>query len=158
MPKYSFKKKYKLRIIYWLLVLVLFVGVILPVFFFFYLFDANKVRQMLIQQFNTDNYIVVINGDVFPKTWHGLSLELSNLVIKDKENQELIEIKNVSCQLSWLDLIVGSYKVKRLSLNGVQLDNNRIEKTNLYKLLNFSQVHNSVFRDLKYLNLSIFYI
>ena len=129
MLKCSLNKKCKLRIFYWSTVSILFIGFILPIFFFFYLFDANNVKQMLIQQFNTENYIVNINGGVFPKTWHGLSLELS-----------------------WFDLIIGKYKVKRLSLNGVLLNNNGIQNTDLHKLLKFSKTNNSVFSDLQYLN------
>ena len=153
MLKWNFRSNAQLRSLYWVIVVLLFVGIILPVFFFFYLFDASKVRQMLIEQFNTENFVVTINGDVFPKTWHGLSLELSNLGVKDKNNQDLINVRNVSCQLSWLDLIVGQYKVKRLSLNGIMLNSKGIESANLHKLLNVSQVNNSVFRDLRYLNL-----
>ncbi len=152
MLKWNFRSKAQLRSLYWIVVVLLFVGIILPVFFFFY-FDASKVRQMIIEQFNTENFVVTIDGGVFPKTWHGLSLELSNLGVKDKNNQELINVRNVSCQLSWLDLIVGQYKVKRLSLNGIMLNSKGIESADLHKLLNVSQVNNSVFRDLRYLNL-----
>ena len=44
-------------------------GTVASLLFFYYLFDANKVKQMVLTQFNNKNYAVIINGAVEPRSW-----------------------------------------------------------------------------------------
>ena len=74
--------KTRLRIIYWGSFLLFMILVVFPLFFFFYLFDEAKVKQAIIDQFDNKNYNVEISGSIAPKLWHGMSLDLSGILIR----------------------------------------------------------------------------
>ena len=114
------KHKKILRLIYWLLFVLFMLGFAIPSFFFFYLFDGVTTKQMIIQQFNTSNYKVEVLGRVIPKFWHGFSLELGEILVSTN-NTKLFDMSNISCQLSWYDLLRGKYKIKRLEINGADI-------------------------------------
>lgn len=142
------------RVIGWSLFVVFFVTFCLPLLFFYYLFNANQVKQMVISQFNNENYSVVINGNVEPRSWHGLSLFISDLTVEDKKKHKVLHVNTANCQLSWLDLIVGHYRVRRLALNGLTLFQNNASKINYNDLLNYQTVNHSEFKNLKTFSIS----
>lgn len=135
----------KLRIIYWGSFILFMVLVVLPLFFFFYLFNENKVKQTIINQFNNKNYNVAIYGGIVPKLWHGMSLDLSGVVITAKNSDELVKIRRMSCKLSWLDLIIGRYKVNRIAIDGVSIDQKNVLHYGLVNLLNISNRSDDLF-------------
>jgi hypothetical protein len=92
-----------------------------PMFFFFYLFDEDQVKQMLYTEFDNNNYHVEVNGTIIPRFWHGLSLEVNSLNVVTN-NSELMHIRTANCQLSWIDVVFARYKIKGLDLNVVQIN------------------------------------
>lgn len=151
--------KTKVRIFYWLSFTLMMVFVILPMFFFFYLFNEAEVRQIVIQQFDSKNYNVEILGMVRPKFWHGLSFELDNMIISNKGHQELLGLKTINCQLSWFNLIAGQYRVKRISINGVDIKQQVVDQDGLANLINFSNTDQMFFSNLSNIivsNISMF--
>lgn len=142
------------RIAGWSLFVVFFVCVCLPLLFFYYLFDANKVKAMVVEQFNSQNYSVVINGNVEPRSWHGLSLFISDLTVEDKSLHKVIHINTANCQLSWLDLIVAHYRVQRVALNGLTLFQGSIKEANYSNLLNYKALSHSEFKHLRRLSIT----
>lgn len=153
------KTKFKItrgqwRIIGWSSFVVFFVCFCLPLLFFYYLFDAAKVKAMVIEQFNNDSYSVVVNGNVEPRSWHGLSLFISNLTVEDKSHHKVLHVNTANCQLSWLDLIVGHYRVKRIALNGLTFYQNALAKGSVATLFNYKAIANSEFKHLQYLSVT----
>lgn len=142
------------RVIGWLSFAVFFVTVCLPLLFFYYLFNANQVKQMVISQFNNENYSVVIDGNVEPRSWHGLSLFISDLTVEDKKKHKVLHVNTANCQLSWLDLIVGHYRVRRLALNGLTFYQNNVAKSNYNDLFNYKTINNSEFKNLTTFSIS----
>lgn len=143
----------KIRWIYWLTVIVVMFFIVFPMFFFFYRFDEDQVRQIIIDQFDGKNYHVAISGQIKPKLWHGLSVEIENIAIATKSDAPLVNIRTTSCQLSWFDLAWGHYKIKRLSLNGVDINGNNALSYGISNLLNFSNTHSSSFNHLRMINI-----
>ncbi len=135
----------KVRILYWLIVILLMVFVVSPMFFFFYSFNEDQVKQMLFDQFDSNNYHIEVGGKITPKFWHGLSFEANGLEVSTKNDIPLFEVKTVSCQLSWFDLALGHYKIKRVALNDVTIDEKNVMEYGLDNLLNWSQIDKSSF-------------
>lgn len=142
------------RAIVWSLFVVFFVTFCLPLLFFYYLFNASQVKQMVISQFNNENYSVVIDGNVEPRSWHGLSLFISDLTVEDKKQHKVLHINTANCQLSWLDLMVGHYRVRRLALNGLTFFQNNASKINYNDLLNYQTINHSEFKNLTTFSIS----
>lgn len=142
------------RVVGWLFFTVFFVTFCLPLLFFYYLFNADQVKQMVISQFNNENYSVVINGSVEPRSWHGLSLFISDLTVEDKKKHKVLHVNTANCQLSWLDLMVGHYRVRRLALNGLTFYQNNVLKSNYNDLLNYQTVNHSEFKNLTTFSIS----
>ncbi len=137
-----------IRMIAWPLFILLFTTVGIPLLFFFYWFNAEKVKQIVISQFNNQNYAVVINGSVEPRSWHGLSLFIADLTVEDKNHRKILHINTANCQLSWPDLIIGHYKVKRIAFNGVTFYQANINKVNYANLLDYGTIAKSEFSNL----------
>lgn len=144
----------RIRILYWGSVALLMIFIACPMFFFFYLFDEEQVKQMLIDQFDSNNYHVEVRGKIIPKMWHGLSLEFNDLEISTNKDVTLFHVKTANCQLSWLDLVFAHYKIKRMALNDVDIYEKNIWEYGLDNLLNWSHMDKSSFNKLS--NLSIF--
>lgn len=144
----------KLRIIIWSLFMVFFLTVCLPLLFFYTLFDQNTVRQMIVSQINNKNYSVQINGNVEPRSWHGLSLYIADLTVFDKSNNKVIHVNTTNCQLSWLDLIVGHYNIRRVAMNGLTVYQNNVDANNYSDLFNYDEVSHSEFKNLKRISIS----
>lgn len=142
-----------IRLIAWPLIIILFTTVGIPLLFFFYWFNADKVRQIVINQFNNQNYAVAINGSIEPRSWHGLSLFIADLTVFDKMHHKILHINTANCQLSWPDLIIGHYKIKRIALNGVTFYQTSIKKVNYANLLDYENIAKSEFNNLT--NLSV---
>lgn len=145
--------KKTLRILYWSFFVLFMILIGLPSFFFFYLFDEERTKQMLIERFDHQRYKVEVSGRVVPKVWHGLSLELGSININSQKNKSLIQFNNVSCQLSWLDLLIGKFKVNRLAVNGVEINEKNIISNGFYNLLDFSKNQDDVFSKVKILDI-----
>ncbi|MBP9742934.1 MAG: AsmA family protein [Burkholderiales bacterium] len=145
-----------IRIIYWLSVMLLMVFIVCPMFFFFYLFDEDQVKQMLYDQFDRNNYHVDIKGKIAPKFWHGLSFEVTDLHVSNKKDIELLRVKTANCQLSWLDLVIAHYKIRRMALNDVDIYEKNIINSGIDNLLNWSIIDKSSFNRLT--SLSVFNI
>ncbi len=126
--------KFRIRLLYWISVLLLMIFIACPMFFFFYLFDEDQVKQMLYTEFDNNNYHVEVNGTIVPQFWHGLSLEVNSLNVVTN-NSELMHIRTANCQLSWIDLVFARYKIKRLDLNDVQINENNIREYGVSNLL-----------------------
>ena len=140
--------RHVVRFIGWSVFVIFFVTFCLPLLFFYYLFNAQQVKQMVISQFNNENYSVVIDGNVEPRSWHGLSLFISDLTVEDKQKHKVLHVNTANCQLSWLDLIVGNYRVRRVALNGLTFFQNNLEKSNYSNLLNYQTLTHSEFKNL----------
>ncbi len=143
------KHKRKIRIGFWSLFILLTILIFLPMFFFFYLFNENQVKKMIIDQFDNNNYHISIQGSVRPKFWHGLSLEINDLEVATKLDKELLHINSMNCQLSWVELVIGTYRVKRVSLKGLDIDENNILDYGIKNLFNVTNLHYSEFAWLK---------
>lgn len=144
----------KLRIIIWSLFALFFFTVCLPLLFFYTLFDQNTVRQMIVSQINNKNYSVQINGSIEPRSWHGLSLYIADLTVFDKSNNKVLHINTTNCQLSWLDLIIGNYNIRRVAMNGLTIYQNNVDKNNYSDLFNYEEVAHSEFKDIKRVSIS----
>lgn len=142
------------RFVLWGMFVLFFLTVCIPLLFFYYLFDANKVKQMVISQFNNKNYAVIINGTVEPRSWHGLSLFISDLTVQDDAHHEALHINTANCQLSWLDLIVGHYKVRRIALNGVTFFQPEDKSSKYADLLDYDSIAHSEFGNLQTLSIT----
>lgn len=130
--------KKHIRFIYWLLFSLFMVFIVLPLFYFFYLFDETKVKRNLEEQFNNNDYQIIIKGNVLPKLWHGLSLGVNDIVlINKKDSQDKIYIKNFSCNMSWFYLIIAKYKIVRISVNSVILDQTNLSNLKINQIINF---------------------
>lgn len=144
--KYLRRHQHKIRLGYWLLVVLAFIFIVLPIFFFFYLFDEDKVKQLIIEQFDSNNYHVEVVGHVAPKFWHGLSLGFEDVEVDTKSYDPLFKIKDMNCQLSWLDLVFARYKVRRMALNNVEINEaNIIKKANTGNMFNLSNTRSDAF-------------
>lgn len=132
---------------YWSIVIFTFIFLVLPVFFFFYLFDEDQVKQLIVEQFDINNYHANVVGHVSPKFWHGLSLDFKDVEVDTKDYDTLFKIKNMSCQLSWLDLVFARYKVRRMALNDVEINEANLLKNNanIGNLFNLSNQRRDVF-------------
>ena len=108
-----------LRIAYWGSFTLFMLLVVFPLFFFFYLFDEQRVKQAIIDGFESNNYTVKIVGRVVPKLWHGMSLDISGVEIANSNESQLLSIRHMNCKLSWFDLISGKYSVDRIAISGV---------------------------------------
>ena len=131
--------KTRVRVAYWTSFVLFMVLVVFPLFFFFYLFDEQKVKQAIIDGFDSNNYQVQIHGHIVPKLWHGMSLDINDLAITNKNESELIAIRHMSCKLSWLDLVSGRYSVNRVAITGMKVNQANLlhyELSNLLGLLN----------------------
>lgn len=137
--------KIKVRLVYWISFALIMLFVVMPLFFFFYLFDEGKVKQMIIDQFDNNNYNVAVVGNVTPKLWHGLSLEINNIDVSNKQYQKLMTIKHFNCQLSWFALALGQYNIKKIALDDVELDQTNVIKYGLNNLVNLSKNNNTRF-------------
>lgn len=146
--------RHVVRLIGWSVFVIFFVTFCLPLLFFYYLFNAQQVKQMVISQFNNENYSVVIDGNVEPRSWHGLSLFISDLTVEDKQKHKVLHVNTANCQLSWLDLIVGHYRVRRVALNGLTFFQNNLEKSNYSNLLNYQTLTHSEFKNLTNFSIS----
>lgn len=146
--------KIKMRCFYWISVILLMVFIVCPMFFFFYLFDEDQVKQMLYDQFDNNNYHVEVMGKIVPRFWHGLSLEVNDLGVSTNKDIELLHIKTANCQLSWLDLVFARYKIKRMALNDVDINEKNIREYGLNNLLTMPNLGKSTFSRLN--NMSIF--
>ena len=144
----------RVRLLYWISVIFLMVFIACPMFFFFYLFDEDQVKQMLFEQFDSNNYHVEVRGKITPKFWHGLSFEVNDLEISTTEDVPLVHIKMANCQLSWLDLVVARYKIRRMALNDVDINEKNILNYGFNNLLNWSRMDNSALNHLR--NISVF--
>lgn len=144
--KYLKQHQHKIRLGYWFLVILAFIFIVLPIFFFFYLFDEDKVKQLIIEQFDSNNYHVEVVGHVSPKFWHGLSLGFEDVEVDTKNYDSLFKIKDMNCQLSWLDLVFARYKVRRMALNEVEINEvNLLKKANTGNIFNLSNTKRDVF-------------
>jgi uncharacterized protein involved in outer membrane biogenesis len=141
--------KTKIRVLYWGGFVLFMVLVVIPLFFFFYLFNENQVRQTIINQFDDKVYNVEIDGQIVPKPWHGMSLDLNRVVITTKRNVQLVEIKRMSCKMSWLGLIFGKYKVKRVAIDGMDINQGNLKQYGVSNLLNLSNAKDSLFSDME---------
>lgn len=144
-----------IRLVGWSAFAVFFITVCLPLLFFYYLFDAQQVKQMVINQFNNQNYSVVINGSVEPRSWHGLSLFISDLTVEDKSKHKVLHVNTANFQLSWLDLIVGHYRVRRAALNGLTYYQGNAN-TNYNDLFNYQKIASSEFKNLTHVSMNNF--
>lgn len=152
--KNKFKmNKATIRAIYWSSVLLFMVFVAFPLFFFFYSFNEEQVKQMLFEQFDNKSYHVTVTGEISPKLWHGLSFEVKGMEIATSTDIPLLQVKTLKCQLSWFDLALGRYRVKRMSLADVTLNEKNLNDYGINNLINSSQIDNSAFSNLK-----IFYV
>jgi uncharacterized protein involved in outer membrane biogenesis len=143
----------QIRILGWSFFVAFFVTVALPLLFFFYLFNPDNVRKMILEQVNTKQYTVKINGDIVPKTWHGLTLFVADTSIYDNKTfKEVVHINEASYQLSWPSLILGKYSIKRISLVGVSVTRN--SDSNYANLINYDSLKQSEFSSLKYVYVS----
>ncbi|MBY0379000.1 MAG: hypothetical protein K2P99_01220 [Burkholderiales bacterium] len=133
------------RLAFWGSFVLFMVMVILPMFFFFYLFDEARVKQAIIDQFDNKTYDVAIYGGVIPKLWHGMSLDLSGVLLTSKDHQDLIRIRQMSCKLSWLDLIIGRYSVNRIAIAGLNINQNNLIHYGVTNLLNASNRKDKLF-------------
>jgi len=149
LKQYLYPHKIKIRIIYWVSVVLLMVFVVCPIFFFFYLFDEEHVKEMLYDQYNNKNYYIQVEGPIMPRFWHGLSFEAQKIHVVTNNNIELMNIKTLSCQLSWLDLIRAKYKIKRISLNDVDIYEQNILNFGVKNLLNWANMDKSALIGLK---------
>ena len=146
--------KFKIRLMYWISVILMMIFVVCPMFFFFYLFDEDRVKQMLYSEFDNNDYNVVVNGAITPRFWHGLSLEVDDLVVATNKDIELLHIKKADCQLSWIDLVFAHYKIKQISLNDVEVFQKNISDYGLDNLLSMPSMGKSAFNHLE--NISIY--
>ena len=138
----------QVRILFWGGFATLMVFVVLPFFFFFYLFNESQVKRAILDQFDNKNYHVEIAGYIAPKLWHGMSLDLTGIIVTAKNDDKLIQIKNISCKLSWLNLVIGRYRVKRIAINGVELEQKNLIHYGFTNFLNMSNDGNSLFSNL----------
>lgn len=145
------------RIVGWLLFVLFFFTVGLPLLLFYYLFDQQQVKDMIVSQVNNKDYSVKIDGTIEPRSWHGLSLFIADLTVLDKHSNKIIHVNTANCQLSWLDLIVGHYRIRRIALNGLTVFQNNLD-TNYADLINYDNLSHSEFKDLKHLTISNFTI
>lgn len=144
-------RKIQMRVVFWLSFALIFFLVLLPIFFFFYLFSENKVRNLILNQFNQNQYQVQITN-VVPIFWHGLSLQITGMNI-NKSKTNLIHINKIACQLSWFDLAFGDYAIKRLSIHGMSLQQEGLKQYGLSDLFNHSSKNNGVLSKLEILSL-----
>lgn len=152
-----YKKKKIIRVVYITIALVVILFFLLPIFFFFYLFDESKVKELLSKQFNNDYYKVSIIGNIEPQFWHGISLSVAGINISSASNQDLIHLDTIKCQLSWVNLAFGNYKIKRLSIDTVKLYKDSLNKYGLSKLL-VTDGNNSIYKHLQFLSIDNLYI
>jgi len=146
--------KLQRRAIGWAVFAVFFITVGLPLMFFYYWFDAKTVKQIVISQFDKQNYSVLVNGAVEPRSWHGLSLFISDLTVFDKQNHKILHINTANCQLSWPDLIIGHYKVKRIAFNGVTFYQPSVSNYNYATIFDYKVIANSEFNNLNSLSIT----
>lgn len=151
--KISITKKHR-RIVGWMIFIVFFVTIGLPLMFFYYWFNADTVRQIVTSQFDKQNYTVKIDGTVEPRSWHGLSLFISDLTVVDKKNQKILHINTANCQLSWPDLIIGKYKVRRIAFNGVTFYQSALRSSNYANIFDYNAIANSEFNNLNSLSIT----
>jgi hypothetical protein len=143
--------KKHIRIIYWSLFSLFMFFIVLPLFYFFYLFDEVKVRKNIEDQFNNNDYQIIIKGAVLPKLWHGLSLGINDIVLVNKKNfQDKIYIKNFSCNMSWLYLIIAQYKIVRVSISSVILDQTDLTNFKINEVINFEDTSKLFFHSVDY--------
>lgn len=155
MKKFSWRlSRAKIRLIGWSVFGVFLLTVGLPLLFFYYFFDQNVVKNMIVSQINSKDYSVKIGGTIEPRSWHGLSLFIADLTVFDKKNQKVLHINTSNCQLSWLDLIVGHYRIRRIAMNGLTVFQNNVEPSNYSDLINYDNLAKSEFRDLKRISVS----
>ena len=147
----------KVRILGWSFFVAFFITIAMPLLFFFYLFNPNSVRKIIVNQFNSQAYTVKVGGDIEPKTWHGLTLFVADTSVYDKSGREVMHINAANYQLSWPSLIIGQYKIKRISLNGITIIK-RNNNDNYLNLINYKTFRDSEFKDLKYLSANNFSI
>lgn len=125
--------------------------VAIPIFSFFYLFEESKVRRLIIKQLGND-FVVEIDGLVSPELGYGVSLDIDNLRIKNKQHQELLYFKKINCKLSWWKLLLGNYKITEFKSTYVEIGysfmSNEIEN-----LLSFSKLDQSIFSDIHLIKL-----
>ena len=137
--------KTKIRLLLWGGFTLLMLFVMLPLFFFFYLFDEAKIKQSLVNEFANDGYVLQISGNIIPKMWHGMSFDISNILLQNKSsNNELIKIDRMSCKLSWLYLIMGQYRFNRMEIDGVGVNQNywiKYGMQNIIKLFNSQSIN-----------------
>ena len=136
MKNHTLLNKTKFRLVYWLSFIFLMTFIVCPIFFFFYLFNEAKVRDLIIAQFSNPKFHLEIKGKVIPHFWHGLSFEVFNLQIITNDNKRLMDISELNCQLSWIDLIGAKYTIKRVSLNNVGIYENNILANKLFDFSN----------------------
>lgn len=148
--------KRNIRIIWWVLFSIFFVTFCVPVFFFYYLFDKEKVNRLITKQINSKDYVVSIDGGIEPRSWHGLSLHIANISIYDKEKDKVMHINAVNCQLSWLDLIIGHYKIRRIAFNGLTMYSGNIDNKSYNNLINYDGLKDSELNKLKNIYISNF--
>lgn len=155
MKQFSWRlSKKNIRFIGWSLFGLFFLTVCLPLLFFYYFFDQNSIKQMIVSQINNQNYSVKIDGTIEPRSWHGLSLFIADLTVFDKLNNKAIHINTTNCQLSWLDLIVGHYRIRRIAMNGLTVFQNSVDKHDYSDLINYDSLAHSEFKNLKKLSIS----
>lgn len=155
MKKFSWQlSRNKIRLIGWSVFGVFLLTVGLPLLFFYYFFDQNAVKTMIVNQINSQDYSVKIGGTIEPRSWHGLSLFIADMTVFDKKNNKVLHVNTANCQLSWLDLIIGHYRIRRIAMNGLTVYQNNVEPSNYSDLINYDNLSKSEFRDLKRISVS----
>ena len=142
------------RFILWGGFCLFFLLVCVPLVFFYYLFNPDEVKHMVISQFNNKNFAVQIGGNIEPRSWHGLSLFISDIVIMDKAQHKVVHVNTANCQLSWWELVIGHYKVKRMALNGLTFYQGATEQIHYADLFNYENIAKSEFNNLTHLSVT----
>ncbi len=135
MKKYNLFNKLNIRLIYWMSFIVIMIFVVCPIFFFFYLFNENNVKNLIISQFSNSRFHLEIKGKIIPQFWHGLSLKVFDLQVVTNDNVRLMNISTLNCQMSWIGLIGANYQIKRISLNNVHFYENNILNSKILSIL-----------------------
>lgn len=148
-----------LRGVVYSILLMLVVVFIVPCIMFFHWFDAKRVEQAVTQQFNNANYVVKIEGGVSPQFWDGLALHITGLDIKDQNGNHVLYANDIYYRLSWLDVLLATYKVRSIDIDGISLYNQGIKEVNFSELFNLSKTSSTEFNQLdsiKIYNVSLY--
>jgi hypothetical protein len=146
--------KKQIRFIYWGSFSGFMLFIILPLFYFFYLFDEATVKYNIEQQFNNNDYKVEIRGNVLPKLWHGLSFAINDIILINKTiPKDQIYIKNFTCNISWLYLVLAKYKILRISINGININQDNLANLYVKNIVNLDNKVNSFLQSVNYIQI-----